>query len=229
MKFLYEYRTSDNVRHKGSIEASNRDAAFALLKSRGIRPGSVVAAPGVWNLVFGRGKRWMAIAVLSVALAAVLLGYFQTRREVRAVRPPPNAAAAAPRHFVEMEVSVADLLAAPGERYLAAFALPGKLLQVPIVTADELKDCLKKPLLVEDGDSVELRELKGIVAGMKDDLRAFLDSDYGTAEAYMLRLEERQAMEADYRLRIMQRYRAGMIGKDEANAILAAMGLEGVR
>ena len=223
MKFLYEYRTSDNIRHKGTIKAPDREAAFALLKSRGIRPGSVTDAPGLFNTLLGHGKRWMAITALSVALAAAVFGYFRTTTAVRPIKTPINAATPAPRHFVKMDAGEADMLSDPGERYLAAFALPGKLLQVPIVSTEELQACLDKPVIINESDSEQLRELKSIVAGMKDDLRAYLASEYGTAKSYILRLEERQTMEADYRMSVLQRYRAGLIGKDEANAILAAM------
>ena len=70
MKFVYEYRTSDNELHHGSIAAADRDAAFASLKARGVRPARLVEAPGVLNKLLGKGKRWIAIAVLSVAAAA---------------------------------------------------------------------------------------------------------------------------------------------------------------
>ena len=66
MKFIYEYRTKDNIRHEGVINAASRDAAFAALKAQGIRPGSVKEAPGVWNKLFGKGKRWIAIVLLAI-------------------------------------------------------------------------------------------------------------------------------------------------------------------
>ena len=77
MKFLYEYRTSDNAKHGGVIKAADSSAAYALLKSRGIKPSRFVEAPGFFNKLFGKGKRWIAIAVLGVlclALCAVVLG-----------------------------------------------------------------------------------------------------------------------------------------------------------
>ena len=70
MKFVYEYRTSDNALHSGRIAALDRDAAFAALKARGIRPARLVEAPGLVNKVFGKGKRWIAIVALSVAAIA---------------------------------------------------------------------------------------------------------------------------------------------------------------
>lgn len=73
MKFNYEYRTSDNKLHEGVVSAASRDDAFAVLKARGIRPGRVTEAPGVFNKLFGKGKRWIAIVALAVALAIAVI------------------------------------------------------------------------------------------------------------------------------------------------------------
>ena len=42
------------------------EAAYAALRAQGIKAGHVDEAPGVFNKLFGKGKRWMAIAVLVV-------------------------------------------------------------------------------------------------------------------------------------------------------------------
>ena len=72
MKFLYEYRTSDNAKHSGTICAGSRDAAYAAIKALGVRPSRVVEAPGFFNKLFGKGKRWIAISLLA-AVAVVLV------------------------------------------------------------------------------------------------------------------------------------------------------------
>ena len=64
MKFIYEYRTSDNVRRSGVIDASDRESAFIALKNQGVRPASMKEAPGIFNKLFGKGKRWIAIVIL---------------------------------------------------------------------------------------------------------------------------------------------------------------------
>ena len=66
MKFLYTYRTPDNKQHRGEIAAATKEAAYAALRAQGIKAGHVDEAPGVFNKLFGKGKRWMAIAVLVV-------------------------------------------------------------------------------------------------------------------------------------------------------------------
>ena len=46
MKFSYVYRTSDGIRREGVIEAATRDAAFATLRAKGIRPMKVFSLSG---------------------------------------------------------------------------------------------------------------------------------------------------------------------------------------
>ena len=72
MKFLSEYRTPDNVKHSGTICAADKEAAYAALKRQGIKPCRFAEAPGVFNKLFGKGKRWIAIGVLGVG--CLLLG-----------------------------------------------------------------------------------------------------------------------------------------------------------
>ena len=72
MKFNYEYRTSDNKLHAGSVRAATREDAFSALKARGINPARVTEAPGFFNKLFGKGKRWIAICVLALALVLAL-------------------------------------------------------------------------------------------------------------------------------------------------------------
>ena len=57
MKFIYQYRTSDNEVKRGEIVAPDREAAFQLLRAQGIKPARLEEAPGVFNKLFGKGKR----------------------------------------------------------------------------------------------------------------------------------------------------------------------------
>lgn len=79
MKFLYEYRTRENELKEGAIDAPNREAAFAALKAQGIRPARLYDAPGLLNKLLGKGKRWTAIAVLSVVCAVLSFAIFVPR------------------------------------------------------------------------------------------------------------------------------------------------------
>ena len=46
MRYTYAYKTSDGTRHEESMDAGSREAVFAALRGRGIRPIKVVAADG---------------------------------------------------------------------------------------------------------------------------------------------------------------------------------------
>lgn len=81
MKFIYQFHGSDNTVQSGVVCARSRDAAYGILRSRGIKPFKVDLAPGVLNRILGRGKRWLLIGFLSLALIAVLLAYRYGDRE----------------------------------------------------------------------------------------------------------------------------------------------------
>lgn len=38
MRYAYAYKTSDGTRHEEAVDAPSREAAFAALRKRGIRP-----------------------------------------------------------------------------------------------------------------------------------------------------------------------------------------------
>lgn len=46
MRFTYFYKTSDGIRHEAEIDAVSRDAVFASLREKGIRPIKVIAQDG---------------------------------------------------------------------------------------------------------------------------------------------------------------------------------------
>lgn len=79
MTFRYGYNTSDNRRQFGTIAAGSRDAAYAELKKRGIRPFCVELAPGFSNKLASLGKRGLAIILLAVALIAALITLIAVR------------------------------------------------------------------------------------------------------------------------------------------------------
>lgn len=110
MKFLYEYRTSDNAKHSGTISAASRDAAYAAIKVLGVRPSRVVEAPGFFNKLFGKGKRWLAIAALGVL---VIIAIFVIHAENRTIRTIKEAQSFVPSPaFVELRAQTDALLLA---------------------------------------------------------------------------------------------------------------------
>lgn len=202
MKFLYEYRTKDNVRHEGVIDAASRDAAFAALKAQGIRPGSVKEAPGFFNKLFGKGKRWIAIAVLTVAAVIAFTSARRAKEEAKSVR---SAFELQMRHQLIGDLAViergqktgwADVFAHQGERFLAGYAIPGEAPAVTGVPENKLRDALGREIEIKADDSIEVRQVKSIVEGMKNEARAYL-ADGGTLMQYGSRLVRRQREEAE--------------------------------
>lgn len=203
MKFRYEYRTSDNVKHDGIVNAADKDAAFAVLRSQGIRPSRMAEAPGFFNKLFGKGKRWIAICALAVALIILLLSYLFTLREFRASQDFQHAQT---RRQVIGDVAIiekgirtgwSDVFGCEGERFLASFAVPGVPAGVRNVSEDDLMRALTLPMGSQESDGIEARQIRAMVEGMKSELRRYL-SRGGSVVAFGARLVERQEEELRY-------------------------------
>ena len=218
MKFLYEYRTSDNAKHSGVIKAADREAAYALLKKKGIKPSRFAEAPGVFNKLFGKGKRWMAIAVLLLALAASS-GYLLTLLDRN------GELAARNQELIELGTKVnpidrcqvygdpamlaegtasgwANVFTNEAERILARYARPGVAVAPAAVSsmkslAQSFEVALSCRVEYAEGDSSEIRKLKCIVEGMKVEARRYFAAG-GTVNGYLKRLQRRQQYEVEY-------------------------------
>ena len=207
MKFLYEYRTSDNVTHSASVCASDREAAFSKLKAQGIKPAKVVEAPGFFNKLFGKGKRWIAISVLGVlclVLGAVVIGRARTSASAQALafdefdgRTRRQLIGDAAVIDEGIRTGWTDVFPLEGERFLASFAVPGVPAGLRNTTEKEINDALTRRVAAEEGDSIEARQIKAMVEGMKDELREFL-KDGGTIQEYGRELVRRQEQEVSY-------------------------------
>ena len=92
-----------------------------------------------------------------------------------------------------------DVFVAEGDRFLASFAIPGVHSVKRTATEASIRDALSANVLVADKDSIEVRQIKSIVAGMKKELAKFL-SDGGTIRQYSRRLVLRQNQELSYYL-----------------------------
>ena len=203
MEFTYQYRTGDNILHCGSVKAANKDDAYATLKSRGIRPSRLVEAPGFFNKLFGKGKRWMVIAMLSAIVAALL---FTLRTKTRPIIVGGVNGETSQRHQIYGDPAImaemlangfADVFSNVGERYLAAYAMPGSTVPqlVRLKKPEDLMTCLTNKITFLPTDTREAAELKAIVNGLKDELHEYLSDGVGTAATFMRRLEERQEEE----------------------------------
>lgn len=202
MKFSYEYRTSDNVRHDGVINASSREDVYAQLRAKGIRPGSVAEMPGFFNKLFGKGKRWLAIGFLIVVSAALLVvanGYREEALVSQDVFDSPT------RRQIIGDVAVvdkgiktgwADLFELEGDRFLASFAIPGVPAGVRSTTVENLCAALEKDAERKD-QSLEGRQIYAIVAGMKREIGK-LRKDGWTVKEVGAALVKRQDREIAY-------------------------------
>ena len=201
MKFLYEYRTKDNVRHEGEIAAPDREAAFALLKAQGIRPGSMTEAPGFFNKLFGKGKRWLAIGVLS-AVCGVLS--FVLWHRPSSLFPHPSSLIPLPSSLSQsldspmrrqligdsaviekgIKTGWADIFKDEGDRFLASFAIPGYPAAVRNVSEAELLKVLRTShfALPSDSEGIEARQVRAIVSGIKDEIRGLLKEGWSITE-----------------------------------------------
>ena len=210
MKFVYQYRTPDNKQHRGVIRAASKEAAYTSLKTQGIKPGRVEEAPGFFNKLFGKGKRWIAICVLSAACVALTFAFLgKTRTSAAPVisealdsttrRQPIGDAA-----IIEQGVRSgwADVFELEGERFLASFAVPGVPAGQRNTTEEEIRKALDSnardasPTSLES-EGIEARQIRAMVEGMKHELREFL-ADGGTVVEYGKLLVQRQEQEIGY-------------------------------
>lgn len=234
MKFTYQYRTKDNALHKSVVRAIDKEAAYALLKAQGIKPSRIEEAPGVFNKLFGKGKRWIAIGILSLALlAALFIPRFSNSRF-----PIPNSLSSCERHQIygdpaTISEMTADGFAAvfdtDGERFLAGYAMPGATVSAPfrLKSPDDLKVCLTNKIVFIDGEPREVSELKAIVNGIKEELQAYLADGEGTCTSFIRRLEERQEEERLIFLRVQNELEADPDPAlwEERNKALREMGI----
>ena len=218
MKYSYAYKDSGGTRHEAAIEAESRDAAFAALRAQGIRPIKVTAADG--SKANGstpaerrNGGRIAHVAAALAIVAAALVAYFVLR-----VPSPPNvvvtpqgpvtfsfatslARQRIPGDRERIEHPPTNLFANVGEFFLARYAEPGRPVDsVAIAKPESLftRDMLKSSIRISSNDLTEYVDLKRIVAGMKREMRAYIEGG-GSVQKYLAELANRQRLEASYR------------------------------
>ena len=247
MKFLYEYRTSDNVRHTGEIKAPDREAAFVALKKQGIRPGRMVPAPGILNFFSGRYKYWFVIVLLVIGVVLLLT---RSNSQVKAIEEAEqeikdykeSSESPMPRHQIYGEPALMASLSrdsyktifnTKGDCYLAFFAQPGvphpfKTVGWEQEVAEALKTIEENQIEFLEEDPREIRELKRIVLGMRHELKEYLSYKGGSELTYVRRLDERQKKEFQiYNLARMELMKESDLSKWEArNESLRAVGLK---
>lgn len=202
MKYTYAYRDSSGVRHEASVEAESRDAAFALLRSEGIRPIKVIAADGSKEngAIYGVRKRVVAAVAVLAAIAAIVATSLYNRAE----RPvAPGFTAEQTRRQVIGDTAVvekgiatgwADVFPEEGERFFASFAIPGVKAGQRSTTVEEMEAALERSVGPSTDDGMETRQIKAMVEGMKAEARAYIAAG-GNIIEYGKRLTERQDAE----------------------------------
>ena len=253
MKYTYAYKSSDGTRHEAAMEAASREAVFAALRAKGIKAIKVVAADGskANGEVRGVRKRTVVAAVVGVAVVTAILTVV-----IRSTPTPSTYTSGdevAPRHQIYGDPAIMEafergrfeeVFTNKADRMLAWFAQPGKLM-CPKGTdprrcaADfalfwhgvsdtqcQLGDCDGRDAH-RPSDSREVRELKQIVNGMRQELRDYLANGNGTPKSYWRRLLERTQEE----VRIYERTRRELENEkseavwEEKNEALRRLGL----
>lgn len=198
MKFNYQYRTPDNCQHSGVIRAASRDAAYAALKSRGVRPSRVEEAPGFFNKLLGKGKRWIAIVVLTI-VAGISIPLALNRHEMPA-QMPENCADRAQLYGDPVVISACmsagwtNVFSSVLDSFLAAYAIPGDVEHVREWKGSEPTADDMKPTFIDEKDLAEIQRMKRMVNGLKQECLAYL-SDGGSFKSYFKRLVIRQKAE----------------------------------
>ena len=196
------------------MSAASREAVFEALRAKGIRPIKVVAADGSKANGEVRGVRKRAVAVLvllAAAAAAAIVAYFGgTRSAIESVSSPRHQIYGDPAIITGFEHGDFErVLKREGDRLLARFAQPGEVMCAKSVDWKHLspaelekfvnyvRDDLASPgdLKIEESDCREVRELKQIVNGMREEMRAYLANGNGTPRSFWRRLIERTVTE----------------------------------
>ena len=189
------------------MNAESREAVFSELRKQGIKAIKVVAADGskANGEIRGVRKRVLAASVLGAAILAVAITVTVGRGVLTAPQPSSVEASleSSTRRQIVGDVAVIDkgiltgwkdIFPDEGERFLASFAIPGVRAGQRNTTEKEIAAALARMVEISEDDSIEARQIKAMVEGMKDEARRFVAAG-GSVVAYGRRLTERQDAE----------------------------------
>lgn len=198
MKYQYFYQTKDNENRSGWIKARNRESAYTILRKQGIRPYRILGDdPLNW-------RPWALgtlVAALALALAFTLFVAAKGAAADREPKPRQQLYGDASRIAAGAFSGWEGVLSSPLDRYLAAYVQPGSAALPPLMTASEIASFeaeLDSPVEYVDGEPMEYRQLKNIIAWLRTEMRSHLASGE-TVGQYMDFLEERQQSEREFR------------------------------
>lgn len=214
MKFLYQYRTRQNQLKSGVVDASSREDAFSVLKSQGIKPCRMEEAPGFFNKLFGKGKRWIAIGLLSLLVGVSFVVSLSLKSVVKDLtNEVEDLTVYEKRSQIYGDPALLSIVAADGwlavfpmlgDRFLAAYAIPGRnVVYQGKPPLKHIAEAIKRNVEIYPDDYAEVATIKRMVNWMKREARTYV-ADGGTVEGYVKRLARRQREEAQYYFRIKQ-------------------------
>ena len=177
MKYTYAYKTSDGVRHEATMNASSREEVFATLRKQGIKAIKVVASDGskANGEVRGVRKRVVVSLLLVVTLIVGVASYFSGTRSVEDVAVSQLQADQTRRQIIG-DVAIiekgiltgwSEVFELEGDRFLASFAIPGVKPGQRNTSEAEFMRALENVCEVKPNDSLEVRQIKAMVDGMK--------------------------------------------------------------
>ena len=199
------------MRHTGVYAASSKTAVYDGLRAQGIKAFGVEPAPGIMNRIAGLlGWRLYLVSTLVVVAVVATFAYLRERAETPVVEDSVFLSKMRRQIIGDAGIIEAgikngwsDVFAEEGERFLASFAIPGVPAGVKATNVGELEKAIARKVLIADGDSMEAKQIKSMVEGMKDELRGYM-AQGGTIGQYGERLVERQEQELSYYRRIKE-------------------------
>ena len=204
------------------MDAASREAVFESLRRQGIRPIKVVAADGSKANGAPAPTHPARRTVLLLAVFALIgAGAWLAGRRDHAPLPDALervAPASSPRHQIYGDPATMEslergdftaVLPRVGDRMLAVFAQPGKLMCArgakPRRLSAEQASAFEAyangelspggDIAIDTNEARELCELKQIVNGMREEMREYLANGNGTPRSYWRRLNERTLQE----------------------------------
>ena len=185
------------------MNASSREEVFEALRAKGIKAIKVVAADGskANGEVRGVRKRVVAALVALAAAGAGVVAYIGGERTGAAAAPlfetsETRRQVIGDAAIIEKGIRTgwADVFTREGDRFLASFAIPGVEAGQRSTSEAEIRRALGEKVEARAEDSIEARQIKAMVEGMKGEARRYVAAG-GSITGYGRRLVERQEAE----------------------------------
>lgn len=213
MKYTYAYKTSDGVRHEAVMNAASREEVFSELRKQGIKAIKVVASDGskANGEIRGIRKRMVFVFLFIASVLVAATTWFLASKKHNNISTQDSLAVRfltaqpLPRQNISGDRSRIDLardtLSDSTERFLAAFAEPGRtnfLNEEKRPSDDDFIKAINSPTKYAEDEFTEAIDLKRIISGIKKEALEFLRGG-GSVNEYIIELTNRQKLEISYR------------------------------